>query len=29
MANRGFYHTWPEQYLQDLFQHRTDPRQWA
>jgi hypothetical protein len=27
MASKGFYHTWPEQYLQDLFQHRTDPRQ--
>lgn len=26
MATKGFYHTWPEQYLQDLFQHRQDPR---
>jgi len=26
MANKGFYHTWPEQYLQSLFQHREDPR---
>ena len=26
MANRGFYHNWPEQYLQSLFQHRQDPR---
>ena len=26
MANRGFYHTWPEEYLQALFQHRQDPR---
>jgi hypothetical protein len=26
MANRGFYHTWPEPYLQALFQHRQDPR---
>jgi hypothetical protein len=26
MANKGFYHTWPEQYLQALFQHRQDPR---
>lgn len=26
MAQRGFYHAWPEQYLQGLFQHRKDPR---
>ena len=26
MANRGFYHNWPAQYLQSLFQHRQDPR---
>jgi hypothetical protein len=26
MASRGFYHTWPEEYLQALFQHRKDPR---
>jgi hypothetical protein len=26
MASKGFYHTWPEQYLQALFQHRQDPR---
>jgi hypothetical protein len=26
MASKGFYHTWPEEYLQDLFQHRQDPR---
>jgi hypothetical protein len=26
MASKGFYHTWPEKYLQDLFQHRQDPR---
>jgi hypothetical protein len=26
MAVRGFYHTWPEEYLQQLFQHRQDPR---
>jgi len=26
MASRGFYHGWPEQYLQGLFQHRQDPR---
>jgi hypothetical protein len=26
MANKGFYHTWPEEYLQALFQHRRDPR---
>jgi hypothetical protein len=27
IAAKGFYNTWPEEYLQDLFQHRTDPRQ--
>lgn len=27
MANKGFYHSWPEPYLQGLFQHREDPRQ--
>jgi hypothetical protein len=26
MARRGFYDTWPEPYLQELFQHRQDPR---
>ena len=26
MASKGFYHTWPEDYLQSLFQHRQDPR---
>jgi hypothetical protein len=26
MATKGFYDTWPEDYLQDLFQHRQDPR---
>ena len=26
MANKGFYDTWPEDYLQALFQHRQDPR---
>ena len=26
MAARGFYHAWPEDYLQQLFQHRQDPR---
>ena len=26
MARRGFYDTWPEEYLQALFQHRKDPR---
>lgn len=26
MAARGFYHGWPEDYLQGLFQHRQDPR---
>jgi hypothetical protein len=27
MAAKGFYTTWPEDYLQALFQHRVDPRQ--
>lgn len=27
MAARGFYDSWPEDYLQALFQHRQDPRQ--
>jgi len=26
MANKGFYHAWPEEYLQQLFEHRQDPR---
>jgi len=26
IANKGFYDTWPEDYLQVLFQHRRDPR---
>jgi hypothetical protein len=26
MAQRGFYDSWPEHYLQQLFQHRQDPR---
>lgn len=26
MAAKGFYHNWPEEYLQGLFQHRQDPR---
>lgn len=26
MAAKGFYHTWPEDYLQRLFEHRQDPR---
>jgi hypothetical protein len=26
VANKGFYDTWPEDYLQALFQHRKDPR---
>lgn len=26
IAARGFYHNWPEEYLQGLFQHRQDPR---
>ena len=27
MASKGFYDTWPEDYLHALFQHRVDPRQ--
>ena len=27
MAQQGFYNGWPEEYLQDLFKHREDPRQ--
>lgn len=27
LHNKGFYTTWPEAYLQDLFLHRPDPRQ--
>ena len=27
MASKGFYNTWPEEYLKGLFQHRQDPRQ--
>ena len=27
IGRKGFYHTWPEEYLSDLFQHRQDPRQ--
>jgi len=26
MAQKGFYHSWPESYLETLFQHRQDPR---
>jgi hypothetical protein len=26
MAQKGFYHAWPEEYLKILFQHRKDPR---
>ena len=26
MAAKGFYHGWPEEYLQGLFHHRQDPR---
>ena len=26
MASKGFYDTWPEDYLSALFQHRQDPR---
>ena len=26
MAAKGFYHNWPEEYLQGLFHHRQDPR---
>jgi hypothetical protein len=27
VARKGFYDTWPEEYLQALFKHRKDPRQ--
>jgi len=26
MADKGFYHNWPEEYLAGLFEHRKDPR---
>ena len=26
MATKGFYHTWPDEYLTALFTHRKDPR---
>jgi len=26
LASKGFYDTWPEEYLSGLFQHRQDPR---
>lgn len=26
VARKGFYDTWPEEYLKSLFQHRQDPR---
>ena len=26
MAHKGFYHDWPEDYLQGLFENRQDPR---
>jgi hypothetical protein len=26
MASKGFYNSWPEEYLTALFQHREDPR---
>ena len=26
LSSKGFYHTWPKEYLQGLFQHRVDPR---
>jgi hypothetical protein len=26
MGSKGFYHSWSEEYLQNLFQHRQDPR---
>ena len=26
MGEKGFYHTWPEEYLTGLFNHRADPR---
>jgi hypothetical protein len=25
MASKGFYDTWPKEYLQGLFEHRKDP----
>jgi len=27
IAGKGYYHDWPEEYLQDLFEFREDPRQ--
>jgi hypothetical protein len=27
VAKKGFYDTWPEEYLTALFKHRKDPRQ--
>jgi hypothetical protein len=27
VARKGFYDTWPEEYLQAVFKHRKDPRQ--
>jgi hypothetical protein len=27
IAHKGFYNTWPADYLQELFQYRQDPRQ--
>lgn len=27
IASKGFYNIWPEEYLEQLFQHRQDPRQ--
>jgi hypothetical protein len=26
LGHKGFYDTWPEEYLKELFQHRQDPR---
>jgi hypothetical protein len=26
MASKGFYHAWPDEYLETLFRHRKDPR---
>ena len=26
VAKKGFYDAWPEQYLEQLFKHRIDPR---
>jgi hypothetical protein len=26
MADKGFYHSWPEEYLTGLFENRKDPR---